>query len=327
MKREAVEPKSTGQPMGEDHMAARMIDRGRGPRILAVFTTLALVTQGALAGLNAAEDQYTFTRLVGPDQEMFLPQAINAKGQMVGEYDRLGLRDSSGHAALRDADGRFTIIDPPDGRFARLLGINDRGQIVGSAVDAKSLFGFVREPDGRFVRFKLDVPDPRPIPVAINDRGIILGTYLEQGRRPRHFLRREDGGFRTLPAYGSNSYLGLNSQGQVVGHFLDLTATRHGILLDEQDKVTLIDWPKTTLTEARAINDQGIIVGVYLNLDPRFGLHRSFVRDTKGKLIPFDFPGAKETQVTGINHAGHIIGRCDGPQGIHGFLAVPKGQP
>jgi hypothetical protein len=121
--------------------------------------------------------------------------------------------------------------------------------------------------------------------------------------------------------------LGFNSKGQVVGHFLDLTGARHGILLDGKDKVTLIDWPKTTLTEARAINDQGVIVGVYLNLDPDFGLHRSFVRDTKGKLTPFDFPGAKDTQVAGINNAGHIVGRYEGREGIHGFLAVPKGQP
>jgi uncharacterized membrane protein len=295
-------------------------------RILAVFTTLTLVAQGALAGLNAAEDQYTFTRLVGPDRGMFLPHAINAKGQIVGECDRGGLGDSI-RAALRDVDGRFSIIEHPDGRFTRLCGINARGQIVGSAVDAERMFGFVREPDGRFIRLRLGVPDPRPLPVAINDQGVILGTYLVKGRNPRGFLRREDGEFRTLSDYGSNSYLGLNSRGQVVGHFLDLTGTRHGILLDEKDKVTLIDSPKTTLTEARAINDQGVIVGVYLNLDPHFGLHRSFVRDTKGKLAPFDFPGAKETQVTGINNAGQIVGRSEGREGIHGFLAFPKGRP
>jgi hypothetical protein len=130
--------------------------------------------------------------------------------------------------------------------------------------------------------------------------------------------------------FGSYAYWGLNSQGQVVGDFLDLTSTRHGILLDDKDKVTLIDWPRTTLTEARAINDQGIIVGIYLNVDdPHFGLHRSFVRDTKGNLTAFDFPEARETLVTGINHAGHIIGRCESrkEKEIHGFLAVPKGKP
>jgi hypothetical protein len=113
-----------------------------------------------------------------------------------------------------------------------------------------------------------------------------------------------------------------------VGHFLDLTGTRHGIFLDDEEKVTLIDWPKTTLTEARAINDKSVIVGIYLNIDDaHFGLHRSFVRDTKGNLTAFDFPDAQQTQVTGINNAGHIIGRYEDREGIHGFLAVPKGKP
>jgi hypothetical protein len=298
------------------------------PGVLAALATLTLVGQGAPGISNAAEDQYTFAPLGGPNQEIFLPQAINAKGQIVGEYQRGGLGDSSLHGALRDVDGRFTLIDHPEAQFTRLLGINARGQIVGSAVDDKGSFGFVREPDGRFVRLKLDAPDSRPIPVAIDDRGVILGSYTDRRGRPRDFVRREDGGFRTLPAYGSNYDLGINSRGQVVGHFLDLTLTRHGLLLDEKDRPTIIDWPKTTLTEARAISDEGVIVGVYLNLDPAFGLHRSFVRDPKGKLAPFDFPGAKETQATGINNAGHIVGRYeDRKRGTHGFLAIPKGRP
>ena len=49
----------------------------------------------------------------------------------------------------------------------------------------------------------------------------------------------------------------------------------------------------------------------------------------KGMFLPhaIDFPGAQQTQVTGINNAGHIIGRYEDREGIHGFLAVPKGKP
>ncbi|QEH35272.1 hypothetical protein OJF2_38200 [Aquisphaera giovannonii] len=289
----------------------------------------AILLAAAAADSTAAEDAYTFTTLAGPKGEMFLPQAINGKGQIVGEYHGGGLADASVHGALRGVDGRIAVIDHPDGRFTRLMGINARGQIVGTAVDEKALFGFVREPDGRFARLTLkpDAPNSRPIPAAINDRGVILGSDTDGRGRPRDFVRQEDGGFRVLPAYGSNSYLGINSGERVVGHFLDITLSRRGLLLDEKGKPTLIDWPKTTLTEARAINDEGVIVGIYLNLDPAFGLHRSFVRDAKGKLSPFDFPGAKETQAAGINAAGHIVGRYEDKEGSHGFLAVPKTRP
>ena len=99
---------------------------------------------------------YTFTRLDGPDKGLFLPQAINAKGLIVGEHTpaQAPLEGLPARAVLRDAEGRFTIIEPPGGRFTGLNGINARGQIVGSAVDAKWMFGFVREPDGRFVRLE-----------------------------------------------------------------------------------------------------------------------------------------------------------------------------
>ena len=278
-----------------------------------------------------AGDLYTFTRLEGPDKGLFFPHAINARGMIVGEHTpaQTPLQGIPARAVLRDTEGRFTTIEPPGGRFTGLNGINARGQIVGSAVDAKWTYGFVREPDGRFIRFSLDSPDAtNPVPVAINDAGAILGNYTSRGGRTRTFLRRPDGGFRTLPGGGATTYVGLNSRGQVVGHLLDLTWSRRSVLLDDKDKPTLFDWPGTTLTQATAINDQGVIVGVYLNVDdPKFGLHRSFVRDTKGKLSPFDFPGARQTQVSGINNAGQIIGRYEDHDGDHGFLAVPKGQP
>lgn len=265
-----------------------------------VFTVLLLVGQNSLPVSATASDRYVFTRLEGPDKEIFLPRAINGKGQIVGELLSRAFDGPPNRAALRDADGRFTTVAYPDARFTTLWGINSRGKIVGSTVDTKGLFGFVREPDGRFVRFKLDVPDiapdstpifNRPIPIAINDQGVILGTYSDKSLRTQVFLLREDGGIRTFTAYGSTYYWGLNTHGQVVGDSLDFTGTRHGILRDGKDKVTLIDWPKTTLTEAKAINYKGVIVGVYLDPAPGSGPHRSFVRDTTGNLTAFDFPG------------------------------------
>jgi hypothetical protein len=198
------------------------------------------------------------------------------------------------------------------------------------------VFGFIREPDGRFVPLKLDVPDiapdtgplaSRPIPVAVNEQGVILGNYEDKRHRTRVFLLSEDGGVRSFVSYGSTYYWGLNSQGQAVGDSFGLPSTRHGILRDEKEKVTLIDWPKTSLTQAKAINDKGVIVGVYLDPAPNSGPHRSFIRDTKGNLTAFDFPGAPQTLVTGINNAGEIIGHCYGHDGMFGFVAVPKSKP
>jgi uncharacterized protein (DUF433 family) len=50
MKIEAVEPESTGQLMGEDRMAARIIDRGRGPELEGTRITVYCVMDYVRAG-------------------------------------------------------------------------------------------------------------------------------------------------------------------------------------------------------------------------------------------------------------------------------------
>src|SRR5260370_35573781 len=41
----------------------------------------------------------------------------------------------------------------------------------------------------------------------------------------------------------------------------------------------------------------------------------------QSKLTSFDFPGAINTQATGITPSGHIVGRYTSPDGVlHGFL-------
>src|SRR5262245_5489845 len=81
--------------------------RERGlPRFLALL----LVGHSPLVVSVAADDQYTFTRLEGPDKEFFSPLAINAKGQIVGDLYRADPQGDPIQAALRDVDGRFTTI-------------------------------------------------------------------------------------------------------------------------------------------------------------------------------------------------------------------------
>ena len=125
------------------------------------------------------------------------------------------------------------------------------------------------------VRLSLDVPDANPVPVAINDAGAIRGNFLAKGGRPRTFLLARRG----IPdlARGRGNDLRL-AQFPRASRWAPAGSDRveRSVLLDDKDKPTLIEWPGTTLTQARAINDQGVIVGVYLNVDdPKFGLHRS----------------------------------------------------
>jgi hypothetical protein len=82
-----------------------------------------------------------------------------------------------------------------------------------------------------------------------------------------------------------------------------------------------IDPPGAIATSTFGINDAGAVVGAYR--DSNNVLH-GFQRSTSGSYSTIDFPGAGDSQLTGINNRGHRSGvydlgdlgstKCPGPQ-------------
>lgn len=86
-----------------------------------------------------------------------------------------------------------------------------------------------------------------------------------------------------------------------------------------QFKFTSIDYPGGTLTTARGINNQGVIVGAYRTVPPR---HAMLIR--AGKFIPLAKKSALATNYSEafkINGRGDVVGEYIGNDGFtHGFL-------
>ena len=78
---------------------------------------------------------------------------------------------------------------------------------------------------------------------------------------------------------------------------------------------TGIDCPDSSLTQARAINDRGDIVGICEDAN---GTHGYRLR--KGEFLLIDFPGAGATFATGTNNLGHVVGWYIGDDANHGYL-------
>ena len=110
---------------------------------------------------------------------------INDSGISIGHYiDRQG----ADHGFARSADGRFTLIEDPNGGTAfyegtRPMGINDAGTIVGTYVDSHGVtHGFV---DTAGVFTTLNEPNAGPSGVGgtfvdgINNAGSIIGYYID----------------------------------------------------------------------------------------------------------------------------------------------------
>jgi probable HAF family extracellular repeat protein len=81
---------------------------------------------------------------------------------------------------------------------------------------------------------------------------------------------------------------------------------------------TAVDYPGSTVTNLRAINPQGDIVGNYmLPGDSRF---HGFLL-SRGEYSKIEYPGSVVTFLVGINAEGAIVGKYMAPDGsTHAFL-------
>jgi probable HAF family extracellular repeat protein len=162
-----------------------------------------------------------------------------------------------GHVEVEEKPLEF-----PDAISTRANGINNHGLIVGDFRDASNQrHGFLY--DGKTFQ-PLDYPGaPSTIAYKINDTGKIVGSFRDSTGLTHGFLY-DNGSFSPIDFPGSIDHtaiaLGINNRGDIVGEY-DLTVEiTHGFILQNGQYRTL-DTPFASQTEARGINDRGVIVG------------------------------------------------------------------
>jgi len=190
---------------------------------------------------------------------------------------------------------------------------------------------------------------------GINDRGQIVGSYMDRNSQLHGFLL-DRGNLSTidLPGVSGTGVTGINDRGQIVGSYMDSSGQFHGFFLTslcqkakdwkrkkkgdekvdlDRDNFSTIDFPGSLCTGATGINDQGQIVGYYVDNGGQF--HGFFLeipipRDKekdeevdldRDSFSTIDFPGALSTGAIGINDRGQIVGSyVDSSGQFHGFL-------
>jgi hypothetical protein len=175
-------------------------------------------------------------------------------------------------------NGRFTELpNAPGAERTVHRGLNDRGETAGIYIDdgvepgpdglfpPSAVHGFIytrnHKPDGRFR--VIETPGAQvALPYDVNNRGQIVGVYLDQGAVPG-----PDG----LPTPGA----------------------QHAFLWD-RGEVTILDPPDTVdAPNAYTINDRGQIVGVRID---ESGNQIGFLRQPDGRYVTLDPPGAAQTR-------------------------------
>ena len=257
-----------------------------------------------------------------------LPQKINNRGDVVGEYI-----DSSGvvRAFVRFGDGSYSepIVDPNDAvGFTEGRGINNARTVNGDYVISDGTLHSFFLSGTTFTEY--DVPNSvQTNLLSVNDSGNFTGGFDPDGSGIfRAFI--SIGGVLTslaIPgALGTFAYELSNTNQLVVGYFIDPSGATHGYYRDAAGNLHFpIDPAGSVGTVLFGLNERNWVVGRYA--DSSGATHGLFFL-APNRFFTFDYPGSTFTSLNGINAQGILCGRYVDAAGIaHGFLARVKGTP
>jgi probable HAF family extracellular repeat protein len=253
----------------------------------------------------------------------FASSAINNTGQIVGTYD--------GAAAILSAGAITSLGTVAPGSFG--LGINDRGDVVGSVNSQSSSYGFSYA-GGTLTRIGPWPGEAFPLSnaVAINNAGTVAGNaFPEVGEAMRGYVF-DGSAVRMIATLGGDwsvvtainnagAVVGtssLRSDGNWIGSGFHAYIDRGGVM---QDLGTLAGGLHS---QAYDINDAGMAVGWSdLNVDPDVSpdAHAFLYRD--GTMLDLGTLGGIHALARGLNNAGHVVGNSDmldPASGPHAFL-------
>jgi probable HAF family extracellular repeat protein len=225
----------------------------------------------------------------------------------------------------------------------RAFGINDAGQVVGSAPapEFPAPHAFITGPNGMGIRdlgcsFPCVFDGGSSQAFGVNDVGQVVGGFSTIYPVPRAFIIDPGIGVRSLGTLGGvgagTTALGINEAGQVVGSSATAGGAQHAFITGP-DGIGMRDLGTlggTTSSRAYGINDAGQVVGSSYSANTPGGspIHAFItgpngmgMRDvgTLGALKAFSF-------ASGINDTGQVVGTsATAGGGTHAFITGPNG--
>lgn len=206
------------------------------------------------------------------------------------------------------ADYRFVKINVPGSVETQANGINARGDIVGSYIDADGIsHGFLSR---KGVFTTIDVPGATETLAArgINARGDIVGNFNSGFARHGYLL--SDGQFTQIDYPGASHTVveRINNAGDITGLWFDALENTSGFIRKD-GKFHNVSIPGGISENVRAAQDNGrVLVGsVVMNFDNGF---RGFISRKTGEFELIEYPGLSVpcTGVRSINQRGDMVG-------------------
>ena len=165
------------------------------------------------------------------------------------------------------------------------------------------------------------------LPQGINERGDIVGTYIDSNAVNRGFVRFADGTFSSPivepKTIGFTQARGINSSGTVCGDYFGSDFNLHGFFLSN-GTFTEYDVPGGSNTLVQGINDRADFAGAFG--DSFNGPFQAFV-SVGGNITSFSVPGAISTLAFQLNNSNQLlVGYYVDSSGIlHGYFRDANG--
>ncbi len=242
---------------------------------------------------------------------------VNNSGLVVGGYTIATSEGNKSYGFTYDGS-KYEQIIIPDANGVSAYGVNNDGVVVGFYRDSvETQHGFIYE---NGVATTFDKSDTTRTALSdINDNGVLIGYYdnnatcfSDDNGTITNFIEITSTSPNFTPCHG------INNSNQIVGVFRPATSpsSNRGYLLENNVFTTVPD--DAYQSEARGINNFGVIVGdYYVNGTDR----RGYIYD--GNSIEFfHHPDADNyTILHGISDNGNLVGQFDANGKSHAFIA------
>ena len=231
-----------------------LLPRLRGLSWLTPFLVSLLLCAGLALTPAQTEAAYAATELASLPVGPRVVRAANDAGEIVGTVGQRGF--------LLNGGGLQEIAGLPGSDQSAALGINNLGQVVGSANIATGMRAFRSRGTTGIVALGTLPGDNGSVALAINDPGKAVG-YSSGPTGVRAVVWTSAGAIQALPVLaGSDSSRGLaiNDGGDIVG-VSDTASGPRGVLWEGDAVQDLGTLPGHGASEALSLNNLGDIVG------------------------------------------------------------------
>jgi hypothetical protein len=324
-------------------------------RVAAVAAAAPVIGAGAVASPALAHDhggsnKYHFTTLDNQADTTFNQLlGINQHGLIAG-YFGSGAQGHPNKGYLLSApygQSQYKNENWPVSAQTQVTGLNDRGVSVGfwsstnnasvdnnPPVNDNRAFVSVR---GYFIDgdFPTDMPATPPADqlLGVNDHNVAVGFYNDASGNTHAYsfdIRRNQFNEITPSGINNPTAAAINNRGDVAGFGADATSDSSngqvvGYLLRRDGRVTILDVPGSSMTQALGINDDNEVVGLYQVVVGSSTMTHGFTWTPWGGFQTVDDPnGVGATTINGVNDQGELVGfYTDAKNNTDGLFAVP----